>query len=207
MIPRKFSVFLFVAFIATASSAMAHDVHHHSSPDHSLDENRPVPLSGESIYNLSDKWKSQDDREVSMKSLAGTPIILAMVYTSCQSACPMTLSDLKKIEAALAPEMRSKVRFAVFSFDTKRDTPVKLTAFAKARSLDPKQWSLYHGTKAAVRKLAAVLGIQYKEDPAGDFDHSNVITVLDTGGVIRHQQVGLGQPPKETVAKILELMK
>jgi protein SCO1/2 len=42
-----------------------------------------------------------------------------------------------------------------------------------------------------------VLGIRYKRDARGDFDHSNVISVLDREGVIRHQQLGLGQDPTE----------
>lgn len=209
----KISVFIFLLSIiggtSSATSAIADDAHHHHHPsaENSLDKNRPTALAGESIYHLSDSWKSQDDRSVSIAALAGQPAVIAMIYTSCQSACPMTLADLKRIEAALPPDARSKVRFAIFSFDSKRDTPAKLAEFAKSRSLDTKRWSLYHGSKAAVRKLAAVLGIQYKQDAAGDFDHSNVITVVDAGGIIRHQQIGLGKEPKETTARILALLK
>jgi hypothetical protein len=35
-----------------------------------------------------------------------------------------------------------------------------------------------------------------------DFSHSNVITVLDPAGEIKHQQVGLGVSPDETIAAI-----
>ena len=125
-----------------------------------------------------------------------------MVYTSCQSACPMTISDLKKIEAGLLPAVREQVRFAVFSFDTKRDTPAKLKGFVEARSLAPSRWILFHGNAGPVRKLSAVLGIRYRQDKNGDFDHSNVITILDRAGVIVHQQVGLRQDPKDTIAKL-----
>ena len=73
--------------------------------------------------------------------------------------------------------------------------PEALKKFASARDLDPSRWRLYHGDRAAVRELAMVLGIRYKKDARGDFDHSNVISILDREGVIRHQQVGLGQEP------------
>lgn len=163
------------------------------------DSSRPKVLKGESIYQLSDKWETQDGKKVALSSLAGLPVVIAMAYTACESACPMTISDLKRIEAALPPGARSKVRFAVFSFDAKRDLPGNLAKYAKARELDPARWTLFHGSKSAVRKLAAVLGIRYKEDASGNFDHSNAITLVDADGVILRQTIGLGGDGKEIV--------
>ena len=133
----------------------------------------------------------------------GRPVVLAMVYTTCTTACPLTVADLKRIESALSPEARGRVWFALFSLDSERDRPEVLKKFASARSLDPSRWRLYHGDRAAVRELAMVLGVRYKKDARGDFDHSNVISILDAEGVIRHQQVGLGQEPTES-ASLLE---
>ena len=126
-----------------------------------------------------------------------------MVYTNCTTACPLIVAKLKRIESALSPEARGRVWFALFSFDSERDRPEVLKRFAAARDLDPSRWRLYHGDRAAVRELAMVLGIRYKRDTRGDFDHSNVISILDRDGVIRHQQVGLGQQPGEA-ASLLE---
>jgi protein SCO1/2 len=194
-----------VPFLASGGDEHAHHHHHHSGGDSEMNRNRPPALEGQSIYNLSDKWTAQDGRESKLTSLSGRPVVIAMLYTSCQTACPMTVTDLKRIEASLPPETLAKVRFAVFSFDPKRDTTAKLAEFAKTRSLDTSRWTLYHGSKAAVRKLAAVLGIQYKQDSAGEFDHSNVITLVDSGGVIRKQKVGLGGEPEEMVEAITSL--
>lgn len=190
------------AFAPTAG--YAHDAHHHGGQQ-DLDQARPQPLSGESIYNLDATWTNQDSKQIKLSALQGRPLVVAMVYTSCQAACPMTISDLKRIEESLPATVRSKVRFAVFSFDSKRDTPAKLKGFVKARSLDTNRWTLFHGAPGVVRKLSTVLGIRYKKDKNGDFDHSNVITILDQTGIIAHQQVGLRQDPKETVAKLIQL--
>ncbi len=183
----------------------AHEAHHHHGSQQNLDQDRPQPLSGESIYNLDSTWTSQDGKQIKLSTLQGRPVVVAMVYTSCQAACPMTISDLKRIEEALPVAAKGQVRFAVFSFDSKRDTPARLKEFVKARSLDTNRWTLFHGDPSAVRKLSAVLGIRYKKDKNGDFDHSNVITILDKSGAIAHQQVGLRQDPKEAVAKLIEL--
>lgn len=167
----------------------------------------PTPLSGDSIYNADSTWTDQDGKSTPLSSLKGKIVVVAMVYTSCQGACPMTISDLKRIEKGLSDEAKKETRFAVFSFDTKRDTPTKLREFARARSLDPARWTLFHGKAVAVRKLAALLGIRYKRDSSGDFDHSNVISVLDRSGAIALQQNGLGQDPENTIKKINELVR
>ncbi|MBS1964118.1 MAG: SCO family protein [Bdellovibrionales bacterium] len=202
---KRLSAFTFLIVSISIVTAAAHEGHTHHSMGSAMDKNRPAPLAGESIYQLSEKWKTQAGNEVPLSSLTGKPTIIAMIYTSCPDACPMTIADLKRIEAAIPPDSRSKVNFAIFSFDTKRDTPEKLSEFAKARALDPSRWTLFYGSKMAVRKLAAVLGIQYKEDSSGNIDHSNVITVVDSSGVIRHQQTGLGKESKETVEQVMKL--
>jgi protein SCO1/2 len=97
------------------------------------------------------------------------------------------------------------VWFALFSFDSERDRPDVLRTFASAHDLDPSRWRLHHGDRAAVRDLAMALGIRYKRDARGDYDHSNVISILDREGVIRHQQVGLGQEPTESANRLESL--
>ena len=193
-----------VALAVLPGSAQASDPspHVHGGAE-SPDRDRPVPLSGQSIYQLRRAWSDVDGKSVMLRSLRGKPVALAMVYTSCTTACPLTIADLKRIEAALSPEARGRVWFALFSFDSERDRPEVLRAFAARRDLDPARWRLHHGDPAAVRELAMALGIRYKRDARGDFDHGNAISILDAEGVIRHQQIGLGQEPAES-ARLLE---
>jgi protein SCO1/2 len=202
---NKWNVVLVAALAIASLPGFAHEAHHHHGSQQDLDQARPQPLRGESLYNLDSTWTSQDGTQTKLSTLQGQPVVVAMVFTSCQAACPMTISDLKRIEEALPAAAKSQVRFAVFSFDSKRDTPAKLKEFVKARSLDTSRWTLFHGEPSAVRQLSAVLGIRYKKDKNGDFDHSNVITILDKAGAIAHQQVGLRQDSKETVAKLIQL--
>jgi protein SCO1/2 len=66
---------------------------------------------------------------------------------------------------------------------------------------------LFHGGANSVRELAAVLGLRYKQDENGDFDHSNVIFLLDKDGVVRSQQLGLKGDAHDFEQKALELLK
>jgi protein SCO1/2 len=119
----------------------------------------------------------------------------------------MTMSDLYRIEKSLPEKDRKRIRVAVFSFDSERDTPSALKEFAKAHGSDLSRWSFLHGSPSSVRKLAAVLGIRYKKDPSGDFEHSNAITLLDSSGTIVDRQIGLGKAPKEIAEKIEGLLR
>ena len=179
--------------------AVAHEGHHSAEPP-------TKPILDESIFNLTSKWTSQEGKTISLNDLHGHAAVVAMVYTSCEKACPLIVEDLKKIEKQLLEKKITPVSILLFSFDTKRDTPEHLKAFADIRKLDLKRWTLFHGNEQAVRELAAVLGINYKRDSKGDFDHANVITLIDSEGLVRQQQVGLGQDPKQMIAKATELI-
>lgn len=163
--------------------------------------------SGESVYNLSTVWLNQDSQPFPLQKLKGQPVVLAMVYTSCQSACPILVSDMKNIAKALSPKEQEQVKFALFSFDPEEDVPSQLKHFAKGQSLDLTHWSLLTAQPDAVRELAAVLGVQYKKNASGEFSHSNIITILDAEGKIRYQQTGLKQDPKASAQVISGLLK
>jgi len=158
--------------------------------------------SDDSIYQLKSSWTRQDGKKVSLSSLRGSFVVLAMIYTSCEGACPLIVKDLKKIERAIPAERKSLVRFALVSFDTERDTAAKLKEYASAQALDPSRWSLYRGSETSVRELAMVLGLKYRQDAGGDFEHSNQITLLDPDGRIAVQLSGLKQDPAPLLTAI-----
>jgi protein SCO1/2 len=189
---------LFIAYIFMPSSALSHD--HHSDV---ADEARVT--SGESIYHLRSKWQNQSGEDVSISALRGQPVVLAMAYTSCQASCPLIVESMKKLEIDLSKKKIQNVVFAIFSFDSKRDTPDRLKSYAKSAGLNSNRWRLFHGTPDAVSELAAVLGVRYKKDSQGEFDHSNIISLLDSEGIIHFQQVGLGKETEIFEQKILEL--
>ena len=132
-------------------------------------------ISGTSLYNLESSWRDQQGRERSLADIPGNVRVLAMIFTHCEYACPRMLEDLKAIESRLEPD--TDVGFVLASFDTERDGPDALAAYARANDLAPEKWQLLHGSANAVRELAAALGVMYKLTPSGGFSHSNVITI------------------------------
>jgi len=163
-----------------------------------------VALPSESIFNLNSKWTNQDGTTLSLADLRGKKIVLVMAYTSCEHACPLLIEDMKKIESKI--EKPDDWLFAFFSFDSERDTPAKLKSYAEKRKLKLGRWELFNGDKKAVSELAAALGVRYEKDEDGDFDHSNIISLVDPDGVVRFQQTGLNQDPGEFLTKAKALM-
>ncbi len=160
-----------------------------------------VALAQDGILALPGAWTDQDGRARTLADLRGRVLVVSMVFTRCASACPRTVGDLRAIVAALPDEQRADVGVLLVSFDSARDDPATLQAFARERGLTPDVWTLLRGEPDDVRALAAALGVRYR--PAGGgFAHSNLITVLDRAGRIAHQVEGLGVEPSAVLPGI-----
>ncbi len=155
-----------------------------------------------SLYQLDSTWTSDVGRDVKLGVLQGRVQVVAMFFTSCEFACPVIVNDLRRIQAALPEPLRDRVDFLLVSFDSKRDTPEALRAYRERQKLDAAHWTLLRGKPDDVRELAALLGVNYREDARGQFAHSNLITVLNPQGEIIHQQAGLNSDPAPTIAAI-----
>lgn len=162
----------------------------------------PTAWPSASLFHSTARWQSQTSAELSLASLAGEPLVVAMVYTSCRASCPVMMADLKRIEAALDRDERARTRLVVVSFDSRGDTPETLRAFAEEARVDQARWTFLRGEESAVRELAALLDVRFAPLPQGGFDHSNVITLLDANGVIAYRQVGLNQPVEALVERL-----
>ena len=149
-----------------------------------------TPLSNRSLYQLDATWTDDAGQPVRLATMRGGPIVLAMVFASCEYACPVIVNDLQRLRAALPADVRGKVRLVLVSFDTARDTPAALRTFRERMSLDA-GWSLLRGDAGSVQELAMLLGVKFKQDARGQFAHSNLFTLLNTEGEIAHQHVGL----------------
>ncbi len=185
-----------ISFFPWPASVSAHDHDH----DHIMKASEP--LSGTSIYNLTSGWTNQDGKRVVLESLRGQPVVLAMGYTRCKDICPMIVADMVAIEDRAKEASLKGIHFAFFSVDSDIDTPERLTAYARDRGLDPAHWTLYQGDDKAVRELAAALGVRYRRDASGGFDHSAIITILDADGRIVAQQLDTQANTEEMVRKL-----
>jgi protein SCO1 len=160
-----------------------------------------TPLSDRSLYQLDSSWTNDAGTGLKLAALRGRPQLVTMFFASCQLTCPILVNDLKRIEAALPPNVRTNVGFVLVTFDSERDTPEALTTYRKVHGL-PSNWTLLRGAPDDVLELGALLGIKYKKDLRGQFAHSNVITVLDAGGETIQQIIGLNRDSSDVVKAV-----
>lgn len=157
-----------------------------------------------SIFNLTSTWNTQNNQSIELKDLKGDVLVMVMIYTSCQSACPRLMADMRNIYGEIEDK---SIKYVLISIDPTTDTPKRLREVAIENQMDNEQWIFLQGTEESVREFANVLAVKYKKITPLDFSHSNIISVFDKDGVLYHQQEGLGVDNKETVAKIKELIK
>lgn len=156
----------------------------------------PAPAPAEpaigdlSLYQLDAPWTDHAGASRTLESLAGEPVLVAMTYTLCQVSCPVILADLRRIESSLDAE-GLEARIVLLSLDPDRDRPEQLAAYHQDKELSSR-WTLFRAPDDQVREMAALLGVSYRRTPDGEVAHSNLISVLDAGGVLVHQQRGLG---------------
>lgn len=147
-------------------------------------------FTADSIYQLEVGFTADDGTVFTLGRLRGRPVILAMFFASCHYACPLVVADMTRLRDALPVELRGEVALVLVSFDPARDTPAALHQYREERLLDA-QWTLLHGSNDAVRELAALLGVKYKQESDGQFAHTNLISILNTEGEIVHHRMGL----------------
>jgi len=156
-------------------------------------EMAPGKYSTNSIYNLEDNWKNQDGQNVKLDYFSGKNIVLAMIYTSCPTACPVIVNEMQNLQAKIPPDKIKNYKFILVSIDPKRDTPAQLKKYADARNLNPEIWTLLTGSENQVAELAQAIGFKYKRNTNRNFTHSNLITFLNRRGEIINQSKGLNQ--------------
>ena len=164
------------------------------------------PLSGHSLYQLETAWTNDRGESLQLTRWRGQPVIVAMFFAQCEYACPMLVSDMQRVRAALPAEVRTKAKFLLVTFDSKRDTVAALAAYRERYGLD-ENWSLIRADANAVQEFAMLLGVKYKEDARGQFAHSNLITVLNADGEIAHQRAGLQGDVSELAAAIAQVTR
>ncbi len=138
--------------------------------------------SDNSIYQASIALTTQHAKPAKLDIYRGHPVLITMFYGSCPDMCPMLVMSMQMYEKLLNNRLQKNLRSLIISFDAARDTPQQLQAIATMHHVDSMRWMFASANEVDARKLAALLGIQYRQKPDGTFDHSVLITLLDAEG-------------------------
>lgn len=149
-------------------------------------------LPSNSIYNLTSTWQNQDAKEIQFKDFIGKNMIVVMIYTSCNTACPILVADMQKIKSKIPKDLLKETNLVLVSIDPEVDTPEKLKEFAKTNSMSGEPWVFLRGNKDSTNEFANVLSMKFKKVSPIDFSHSNIISIFNKKGEMVAQAEGAG---------------
>ena len=149
------------------------------------------PIGERSIYALGSLWTTDAGRTLRLAELAGHVQLLAMMFTSCPAVCPMFVREIVGLDRALPAKIRDRLHVVLVSIDPERDTPDVMRRYRGRMGLDRERFALLRGDPGDVRELAQVIGVAYAKTEGADIAHTRLVTVLDPGGEVVHQQTGV----------------
>ena len=142
-----------------------------------------LSFAEESLYTIPLQWQDETGTSIKLSRYEGRFVVLTMIYTTCQSACPLIMKKLRTIQSDLGDF--KEVEFVIVTFDPSVDTPQALLSYKKAQKIDHSNWHFLNGTEENTRKLSLLLDIGYqKNKQTGHFMHDNKILLLDPKGKI-----------------------
>ena len=190
------------AIVAAAGAFLLFSGHRHGA--HQSLDSVSGALAGDSLYQLESRWVDDSGEIRALRDFSGKPAVMAMIYTSCEYACPLIIADMMKIYEGLPANARGGVQFLLVSFDPARDTPDAMGAYKK-KQLPAADWNLIAANEDDTLEFAVATGVRYK--PVGEeFSHSNTVIVLDAGGREVFRQNGLGNPPDRALAVLQTIL-
>ena len=159
-----------------------------------------------SIFLLDSKWQNQDAEELQLKDLKGKNLVMVMIFTSCRTACPILVADMKKVHDKIEKNKLKDTSLILISIDPANDTPEVLKKFAAERNMDSQPWIFLRSDEESTREFANVLAVKYKKISPIEFSHSNIISVFNRNGELVSQEEGSGIN-SDAVAKTVNELK
>lgn len=161
-------------------------------------------LSDLSVYHLPSNWTTQNNEAMELRDMQGNVVVMVMIYTSCQAACPRLVADMRHIEKSVSSKNKDKIKYVLVSIDPEVDTPERLQTFAKENQMVGDPWLFLRSDEESTREFAAILAVNYKRISPIDFSHSNIISIFNDQGELVFQQEGLGVDYSITIKRIEE---
>jgi protein SCO1/2 len=158
------------------------------------------PLPEDSVYHLKAQLSDQNGARQTLAAMQGHVAFITMFYSNCDKVCPLIVETLKMTEDALGEAQRGQLRAALISLDPAHDTSARLKTVAAQRRIDESRWTLLTTDAKTVRRIAALLGVQYRQLKNGEFNHSSVLILLDRDGRMLARTTTLGAVDADFVA-------
>ena len=150
---------------------------------------------------------NQEGKPLALKQLRGKVVVTTFIFTGCGSTCPLLTAKLISIQRRLGADSGARVYFAAISVDPLADTPQVLKRYAQAHGADLESWGFLTGDPTQISDVAHRYGVFYKKQAGDEIDHTFLTSIIDQGGTLRVQYMGVRFDPEEMIQDIHSLLR
>lgn len=149
----------------------------------------------------------QDGNKLTLKSLLKKPLIVSFIYTSCPAICPTITGSIAAVTESVGPDWGDKFNILTVGIDIANDTPYTMKEHGERFTKDFSHWKFvsFEDQKDLDRFLKE-FGFFYTKLGEGNFDHINMISVLDGNGVIYRHLYGITYKPEDVKEALSDIM-
>jgi protein SCO1 len=144
---------------------------------------------------------------LALSDLRGQVVAVTFIYATCTDTCPLLTAKMAGMQKRLGADFGSKVRFVSITVDPERDTPAVLAQYARNHGANPAGWAFLTGTPAEIRDVGRQYGIYAQKTARGDVDHTFLTSIVDQGGTLRVQYLGIRFDPEEFLRDVRSLLR
>ena len=131
---------------------------------------------------------TQTGAPITDRDLVGRVHVASFIYTRCSAICPMLVSNLKRVQAAVDDPGMLLVSYSV---TPDLDSPAVLELFGREQGIAPDRWKLVTGDRDQIYALARNSYFASDErlratlDQADAFLHTEKLVLVDRRGKLR----------------------
>jgi protein SCO1 len=146
-----------------------------------------TPVAAESRYGANYfpnvVLTTQDGKKVHFYDdvLKGKSVVIDLIYTECQDACPLETARLVQIQKMLGDRVGKDIFFYSISIDPKHDTPKVLKEYAEKYHVGP-GWTFLTGKKDDIDLVSKKLGLYTDPDPNNRDGHTPSLLIGNEPG-------------------------
>ena len=153
----------------------------------------------------------QENRPFALADAKARVALVTAVYSSCGTACPRMLAEVREALGELSPEVRSQLDVIAITLDPARDRPEKMRDFARAYGLGDgraghERVHFLTGDPVTVNRVLDSFDFTRKRDTAtGAIDHAPIFLLVDRRGNIAYR-FALGESQKRWMPEALRIL-
>lgn len=124
---------------------------------------------------------------VRLSELRGKVVVVAFIYTSCTTVCPILGQQMARVQKQVANDklLRGRVMLLSVTVDPSRDSATVLAGYASKLGANPVAWKFLRESPEAMTPVLAAYREWTRAVPGGDLDHPARVYLIDGDGQIR----------------------